>query len=150
VNHHKKSNFHRHPSTQRHTHIIWYQKIKTKAHLHAANRSQRVASKVKVDLSPGKVVDNHNIVSLITQEKRSWPSAEAITSQNNNLLLPAAMSSSIRRFRVQGERVESNLLNIGGGKGKGSHSGQQGDNETNHSHFDELLTCTAKQQYKLH
>mmetsp|Transcript_5889 Transcript_5889/g.13971 ORF Transcript_5889/g.13971 Transcript_5889/m.13971 type:complete len:465 (-) Transcript_5889:88-1482(-) len=101
--------------------------------LHAANGSQRIASKIKIDLSSGKVVDNYNIVSLVTQVQRCWPSAETITSQNNNLLLFS--SAGAVSFSIQCEQIETGSLLSKRGS-ECSHRGQDGDDKADHSHVD--------------
>mmetsp|Transcript_26496 Transcript_26496/g.56778 ORF Transcript_26496/g.56778 Transcript_26496/m.56778 type:complete len:324 (-) Transcript_26496:53-1024(-) len=55
--------------------------------LRAGNRGQRITSQIEIDLSSAEVVDNDDIVTLVRQVKRSRPSAETVSSQNDNLLL---------------------------------------------------------------
>lgn len=56
-------------------------------YLHGLNGSKRIAAEFCVNISPTQVVDNDNVVSLITEIEGCGPSTEAIASKNNDLFL---------------------------------------------------------------
>ena len=56
-------------------------------YLHGLNGSERVAAEFYVNVSPTQVVDNDNVVSLITEIEGCGPSAEAISSKNDDFFL---------------------------------------------------------------
>lgn len=59
--------------------------IKT-THFWGSDRSQRVASELDVNVASAEIVDDHNFMPLIRQVQRSWPTAEPVSSQDDDLL----------------------------------------------------------------
>jgi hypothetical protein len=52
---------------------------------HGANGRERPTLEFDVDLPPGQIVDDRDVMALGRQMERGGPSAKAVTAQNQNL-----------------------------------------------------------------
>ena len=114
---------------------------KNQTHLRTGDRGKRVASKVKIDLSSAQVINDDDIVTLVRKVKGSRPSAETISSQDNDLLLLARSIGSILG-KDGGCRLGGGNIGLEAGWRKGRSDGndnRKGDGKELHGGLSTIL-----------